>query len=105
MNDDPQHRSTVVVAQRSNLCRYHFDAVDDDTHAQALERGRRRKPIELDLVLFLQLEARVRNAKEQLAVIGQQQEARRLAVQPADRDHTLRDVDEVEYRAPSALIG
>lgn len=45
------------------------------------------------------------DTKQQLAVIGQQQETRGLAVEPADGNDTLGHLDQIEHRPAPALVG
>ncbi len=45
------------------------------------------------------------DSKEEFAVVRQQQEPGGLAIEPADRDHALRHVDQIEHRSAPALVG
>ncbi len=45
------------------------------------------------------------NSIEEFTVVCQQQQTRRLAVEPTDRHHSFGHVDKIEHRSSPALIG
>lgn len=104
MDDDAQPGAALFVAQRPHLLRADPLSLDSDTLAQRLKGGRRRMAIEQRLILFLDAEARMGDPKGDVSVIGQQQQSRRVTVEPPDRDNPLGNVDQVEHRPPAALV-
>jgi len=105
MYDDTKDRARFFVAQRSNLGNLDFDSVNRDSAPQPFECGGRRKAVERRFVLFFQLKFGVCDAIEQFTVVGQQEQAGRLSIEPADRNDTFRHIDQIEHRAAAAFIG
>ena len=60
--------------------------------------------VQQNLVLFLELESRMRHAMSQIAIIGKQQQSGRWAIEPANRDDALADIHKIEDRASASLI-
>jgi hypothetical protein len=104
VDDHPQHRTRFVISQRSDLRRNDLGAVNDDALSQSLQRRGRRKAVQRDLILLLELEFGVRDAIEKLAVVGQHQQTAGLAVEPADGNDPLRHVDQIEHGTSTTLI-
>ena len=67
--------------------------------AQGLQRGLVGRAFDLDPIDFFHLEARVGNMRLELAVVGQQQQAFAVRIQPAGHIHTG-NRDEVLEPAP-----
>lgn len=70
--------------------------------AQAFQRGVRRRPFDLHPVGFGQLVFRVRNARLQLAVVGEQQQTLAVVVESSSRAY-LRYMDELG-QGPAAVF-
>lgn len=104
VNDDAQQRTSRFASERAHLLRDDLFAVDNNSRAQAFQYLRWREAVQQDFILFFKLKPRMRDAVEQVAVIGEQQQAGRLPVQSTDWDHTLRDIDQIENRAAATLV-
>ena len=71
------------------------------------QRGRAPRPrlaLDLGFVDLLDLVARVRQPVRELAVVGEQQRAGRVGVEPADRDDARRMVDQLDDGAPALRV-
>lgn len=104
MDHDAQERAGLFIAQRPHLLRLHPLPLDRDAAPQRLQHLRGRMAIDECLVLLLDPIARVGDAKGDVAIVGQQQEPRRLPVESADRHHSLRHLDEIEHGATPPLV-
>jgi hypothetical protein len=104
VNHDPQNRARLFVAQRANLLGDDFDPIDRQTSAQPFQRRRWRESVEDRFVLFFKFELRMSDAIEQFSVVRKKQQARRFAIEPADRNDAFRDVNELYHGAASALV-
>ena len=79
-------RPTSRAARRPSRRRGHA-VVELDALAQAPERARRRHALDLGEVLLLHAEARMGEPVGELAVVGEEQQALGVAVEPADGEH------------------
>ena len=75
--------------------------VELDALAQAAERAAVRLALDLDEVLLVDAEARVREAVGEVAVVGEQQQALGVGVEPADREHPGLGGHQVDDRRPA----
>ena len=79
-------RSRRGVEQR-HLGRRGASVVELDALAEAAERAAVRLALDLDEVLLVHAEARVGEAVGEVAVVGEEQQALGVGVEPADREH------------------
>ena len=81
-------------------------SLDRDAAASRSEIVRVGDAAHARVVLALDLVARVHQARGELAVVGEQQQAFRVVVEAADRVHVLpHAAQQVEDRRPSLRIG
>ena len=104
VDHDAQQRAALLGAHRAHLIGDDPLALDGHAQPQALQHLRRRIAVEQGLVLFLEFVARVSHAEGEVAVVGQQEQARGGAVEPADRYDPLGDVDEIHHGPAPALV-
>lgn len=105
VNDDLYDRAVLLVAQRPYHARRDALTIKHNAPAYALQRIRRRMTVQIDLVLLLNLVARVHDAEGELAVIGEEQQAFAGAVQATHRFDALRNIDELHHRLAATLVG
>jgi hypothetical protein len=105
VQDNPHNRALFDVANRANDARFCSLTVDRDAASDALQRVCWWVPIQQNLILLVDLEARVHDAVRHLTVVSQQQQPLRLAVEPPNGYDTLIDRDEVHHRVAPAFIG
>lgn len=101
---DPKPGTALLVSQRPHLLRADSLSFDRDPLAQCLEHGRRRMSIEQRLIFLLDAESWMRHPKGDVAVIRQQQQAGCVAVEPADRDDPLGNIDQIEHGPTATLV-
>jgi hypothetical protein len=111
--DHPPHLAVASLVDREleprgreppDLRRPRRPVVELDTVAETVQLLVRRPLPRLDLVDLVDLVARVREPVRELAVVRQEQRTRRLGVEPADRDHARRMVDEPDDRRPPLRV-
>jgi hypothetical protein len=105
VDDDPNDRAILGVTDWPDHLRRCPLAIDDDPASQPVEGLWRRVAVQQRLVLLVDPVARMHDAVGDLAVVGQQQQAFGLPVQPADRDDPLVDGNEVHNGVAAALVG
>ena len=104
VDDDPNDRAVLGIADRPDHLRRRPLAVDRDAAPQPIEHRRRRIAVQQRLVLLVDLEARMHDAMGNLAVVGQQQQPLRLAVESANRHDPFADWNEVHDGIAAALV-
>ncbi len=104
VDDDFENQALGRFANDTNLFRHDSLAFDHDAVSDSLQ-GRFGRPAEREyLVLLVELVPGMHDAIRDITIIGQQQQALRVAIEPADRINAFRDLHEIHHRAAIALI-
>lgn len=105
VNDDPDDRAVLGVADRPDHLRRRALAVDRDAAPEPIEHLRRRIAVQQSFVLLVDPIAWVHDAVRHLAIVRQQQETLGLPVEPANRHDAFIDRHEIHDRVAAALVG
>jgi hypothetical protein len=101
---DSENDAIPGFTKNAELVWRHPLAVNDDASAHPLQYIDLR-PIRGDDVIFLfETKFGVHDPVRQLAIVGEEQEPFRIAVEPADGIEALGRVDEIHHRPPLALV-
>jgi len=105
MDDNPDDRAVLGVADRTDHLGDRALTVDDDATAEAVEDFRRWIAVQECLVLLLDPKAGVHDTMGDLAIVCQQQQPLGLAIEPSDWHDALVDRHEVHDGVAAALVG
>jgi hypothetical protein len=103
-NDDFDDEPFSRFAGDANLFRDDPLALDRDPVTKALEGGVGRSHQSEDVILLVEAVARMHDAIRDVAIVGQEQQALGVAVEPADGIDPLGNRHQIHYRAAVALI-
>lgn len=104
MDHNPEYRTGLLIAHRPNLLGDHPLSLHRHPAPQLFQDFRRWMPIDERLIFLFQLVAGMGDAKGDVTIIREQQQAGGLPIESANRHDPFRDFDEVHDRPPSPLI-
>ena len=104
MDNDPEYRSGLLIAERPHLLRNDALTFDRYTAPKFFQHRRRRMAIDERLVLLFQLVTRMRDSKGNFTIVREQQESGSLTIEPANGHHPLRDLHQIHHRPPATLV-
>lgn len=104
VHDDLEDQPLGRLPSDADLLRYDPLTLDHDPIAQSLKRGVRRPAQCEDLILLVQVVAGMHHAIGDVTIVGQEQKALGVPVEPADRINPFRDLHKVHDRAAVALV-
>lgn len=104
VNDHLDHQAFSRLADDSDFLGHDPLAVDRDAIAKPLKRGFSRPGQCENVILLVEAIPRVHHAVRNIAVIGQEQQALGVAIEPPDGIDPLRHRDEIHHRPAIAFI-
>lgn len=104
VDHDPVDGPFRLSAERLESANLYRSAIHRYAAPERLLDFRRRKAVDEDLVFFLEFIAWVRDAVDEIAIVRQQQEAGRIAIQSPDRNDAFRHLNQIEHRLAPVLV-
>jgi hypothetical protein len=104
VDDHLEDQSLIALPQDAEFARDDRAALDRHPVAYPLENRVARPGQRQDVVFLVEAVSRVHDAVRDIAVVGEEEQPFGVAVEPADRKHALRDMDQVHHRSPVPLV-
>lgn len=104
VQDNLDHEPLACFPHQANLVRDNGATVDLDAAAQDFELAFARPLVGDDVIFLGQAKAWVHHPVRDITLVREQDEPLRIAIEPTDRIHALRDVHEVHDGPAAALV-